>query len=110
MYGVDLTQGDTEHYRLVQKLATIAEDISTPGRHVVEAFPIMQRLPSWFPGTGFRQLAVEWKQQIRAIRDKLYDAAKETMVCTGPVRSAVRAVLKSYGRRVAASRILLSHG
>lgn len=80
VYGVDLTQGDTKHYTLAQKIAIIAEDISTPGRHVVEAFPGMQQLPHWFPGTGFKKLASVWKKQLVNIRDQLFDSARDEMV------------------------------
>ncbi|RPD64505.1 cytochrome P450 [Lentinus tigrinus ALCF2SS1-7] len=78
-YGVNLTQGDTTHHKLAQELAHIAEDISTPGQHVVEAFPFMLHIPSWTPGGGFKKLAERWKKEIAAIRDQLYDSAKETM-------------------------------
>ncbi len=80
VYGVDLTTGDKTHYKLVKKLATIAEDISTPGRHVVEAFPFLQRLPAWAPGTGFKRLAQNWKKELYGIRDRLFDSAQEEMV------------------------------
>ncbi len=78
-YGVTLTQGDTTYHQLVQKLAHIAEDISTPGRHAVEAFPYMLYLPSWAPGGGFKRLAAKWKKDLVAIRDQLYNSAKEMM-------------------------------
>ncbi|KAH9847572.1 cytochrome P450 [Lenzites betulinus] len=89
IYGLDATQGDRRYYKLVERLATIAEDISTPGRHIVEAFPSLQRLPSWFPGTGFKQLAAGWKEEIATIRDHLYDTAKETMSTNGVEESII---------------------
>ncbi|KAI0350719.1 cytochrome P450 [Trametes cingulata] len=76
VYGLDAAEGDRKYYQQVEELASISSDISTPGRHLVEAFPSMQRLPSWFPGTGYRKLAAEWKQKIASIRDYLYDSAK----------------------------------
>ncbi|EIW58796.1 cytochrome P450 [Trametes versicolor FP-101664 SS1] len=89
VYGLDPEQGERKYYKLVERLATIAEDISTPGRHIVEAFPSMQRLPSWFPGTGFMQLAATWKAEIASIRDYLYDSAKETMGTSGVKESII---------------------
>ena len=80
VYGVDLTHGDTRHYTLVKELAEIAESISTPGKHVVEAFPSMQRLPRWAPGAGFQKMAADWKKEIAHIRDQLFDTARDTMV------------------------------
>ncbi|KAI0741720.1 cytochrome P450 [Daedaleopsis nitida] len=89
VYGVDLTQGDTKHYKLAQNLASIAEDISTPGRHVVEAFPGMLQLPPWFPGTGFRKMASLWKNQLVTIRDQLFDSARDEMNVRGVKESII---------------------
>lgn len=80
VYGVDLVHGDTRHYGLVKELAEIAESISTPGKHPVEAFPSMQGLPSWAPGAGFQKLAQQWKKEIAHIRDELFDTARDKMV------------------------------
>ena len=81
---MNMTQGDTKHHQLAQELAEIAEDISTPGRHIVEALPFMLHIPSWAPGGGFKKLAEKWKKQLIAVRDQLYDSAKETMVSNPP--------------------------
>ncbi|KAI0629120.1 cytochrome P450 [Trametes polyzona] len=89
VYGLDASQGDRKYYHLVERLATIAEDISTPGRHIVEAFPSMQYLPSWFPGTGFRELAAGWKKELASIRDYLYDTAKEAMTSSSVKESVI---------------------
>lgn len=97
VYGLDPEQGERKYYKLVERLATIAEDISTPGRHIVEAFPSMQRLPSWFPGTGFMQLAATWKAEIASIRDYLYDSAKEAMVSALRTRSRTHDLIGAVG-------------
>ncbi|CDO68203.1 hypothetical protein BN946_scf184938.g55 [Trametes cinnabarina] len=83
VYGLDAAHGDKKYYKLIERLATIAEDISTPGQHVVEAFPSMRRLPSWFPGAGFKKLAASWRKEIADIRDYLYESAKEMMLTSG---------------------------
>nr|ANC28040.1 cytochrome P450 [Polyporus umbellatus] len=79
VYGTDLVQGDRRYYQLAQRLAIIAEDISTPGRHAVEAFQSLQALPSWFPGAAFKKVAAAWKQELISIRDQLYDSARDEM-------------------------------
>ncbi|KAI0714193.1 cytochrome P450 [Cerioporus squamosus] len=88
-YGVNLTQGDTIHHTLAKELAHIAEDISTPGRHVVEAFPFMLHLPPWAPGGAFKKLAARWKKELSAKRDQLYDSAKEIMEKQGVHESVI---------------------
>ncbi|KAI0774783.1 cytochrome P450 [Trametes elegans] len=89
VYGLEVTQGDDKYYKLVERLATIAEDISTPGRHIVEAFPWLKRAPSWFPGTGFRTLAATWKAELATIRNYLYDSARSEMSSRGVKESVL---------------------
>ncbi|KAI0816964.1 cytochrome P450 [Trametes gibbosa] len=89
-YGLDAAQGERKYYKLVDRLATIAGEVATPGRHIVEALPSsVLRLPSWFPGTGFKKLASGWKEEVVTIRDYLYDAAKETMKANGERESII---------------------
>ena len=103
VYGVDLTHGDTRHYELVQELAEIAESISTPGRHAVEAFPALQRLPAWAPGQAFRSLAARWKAELAHVRDQLFDSARARMVsaarCSLRHAKRVNGFVVAYRRR-----------
>ncbi|KAK1454817.1 cytochrome P450 [Colletotrichum melonis] len=46
---------------------------ATPGAFLVDVFPFPVRyLPDWVPGTGFKQLAKEWRAQMEETRDKPY--------------------------------------
>ncbi|KAI8974507.1 cytochrome P450 [Trametes punicea] len=96
VYGLDAAQGEKKYYRLAERLAIIAEKIGTPGEHVVEAFPWMQKLPSWLPGTGFRPLARTYKEEVVDIRDHLFDSAKEAMTIGGVKESMVTRLVEEH--------------
>ena len=55
------------------------------GQFLVEAFPSLQRLPSWFPGARFKRVAAAWREESLRIRDQLYTSAKEIMASTSVV-------------------------
>jgi hypothetical protein len=41
---------------------------------------LVQRLPMWFPGAGFKRKAIEWRAKIEEFVDKPYDLVKQRMV------------------------------
>ncbi|KAI0644223.1 cytochrome P450 [Trametes meyenii] len=89
VYGLDATPGDDRYYKLVERLAAITNDISTPGRHWIEAFPTLKRLPSWLPGMGTKKQAAVWKEESVSVRDRLYASAKKAMDCSGIKESVI---------------------
>lgn len=65
---------------MVERISAIGEELTVPGRYAVDAIPILERLPSWFPGAGFKRYAAEAEREISGIVDRLHDAAKVVMV------------------------------
>lgn len=76
-YGINL-KGDPGHAELMQ----IAEegpkefDIAANPGWLVNYIPIMQHLPSWFPGTTFKREAARSKEVVFGISDALFQAHK----------------------------------
>nr|BED43025.1 cytochrome P450 monooxygenase [Trametes versicolor] len=89
VYGLDVTPGDEAYYTLVERLATVTNDIATPGQFLVEAFPSLQRLPAWFPGARFKRVAAAWRAESISIRDQLYASAKDAMGSRGVNESII---------------------
>jgi len=44
-----------------------------PGRFLVEVFPWLRFIPEWFPGTGWKKVAREWRQ----LGDRMYTTGYE---------------------------------
>lgn len=44
-----------------------------PGRFLVEVFPWLRSFPDWFPGTGWKKTAREWRQ----LSDRMFNTGYE---------------------------------
>ena len=71
----------------------------TPGAYLVDVLPvrrsqshdgtmantkhccIVQYIPEWFPGAGFKRTARKWKEQVQEMVDQPHQWVKEQMVC-----------------------------
>ena len=81
IYGIEIRERDNMYHQVVERMGEIAEAIFLPGNFAVEAFPVLQYLPSWFPGAGFKTWARSAKQDIKYIADYLFDGAKAVVSC-----------------------------
>ncbi|EEB93759.1 hypothetical protein MPER_07547, partial [Moniliophthora perniciosa FA553] len=68
---------------------TLAEDgvepllvALVPGAFLVDAFPFLKHIPSWFPGAGFKKKARLWKELALKMVNEPFSAAKK-MINTG---------------------------
>lgn len=52
-------------------------------------------LPSWFPGAGFKQSAVEWKKLIEAFVNEPYEDCKQKIVSRPPFHPRSHANISS---------------
>ena len=81
VYGMELEDENNRYLSIVQKGARIFSEVVAPGRFLVELFPSLAHVPTWFPGANFKRNAILWKDDIAALRDVPYEAAIEAMVC-----------------------------
>ncbi|KAG8214153.1 cytochrome P450 [Butyriboletus roseoflavus] len=60
---------------LVEMANNVANNLSmiaTPGRFLVDIFPILRYLPEWFPGGGFHKDARRWRKMLNEAADTPY--------------------------------------
>ena len=79
-YGIELQETTDEYFNMMERVTDVAEDISVPGRYLVEAAPVFRFLPSWLPGMQFKRYAADAKRDIDAIVTTLLQRAREGMV------------------------------
>jgi hypothetical protein len=48
---------------------------------LVNYFPFLEVIPSWFPGAGWKRLAETWRQDKENMINVPYEWAKQHMVC-----------------------------
>ncbi|RDB26980.1 O-methylsterigmatocystin oxidoreductase [Hypsizygus marmoreus] len=63
-YGHKVESDDDELVPLSEEVMNITGKLVSPNRYVVDVFPILNSLPEWFPGTGFKRVAREYKDTI----------------------------------------------
>ncbi|KAI1373868.1 putative cytochrome P450 oxidoreductase OrdA-like protein [Hypoxylon crocopeplum] len=45
---------------------------AVPGAFMVDVMPFLRNLPDWFPGTGFKGIALQWEAELTDVTEKPY--------------------------------------
>ncbi|KAG2362235.1 cytochrome P450 [Suillus spraguei] len=67
---VDLANSSIEH----------SSQATTPGAFMVDIFPLLAKVPAWFPGAGFKRLAHEWRGTLEEMASAPHEFVKNQMV------------------------------
>ena len=57
VYGLDIASAKDRLSEIVDGTSAQFNDMSRPGAYIVDSFPILQFIPSWFPGGAFHKEA-----------------------------------------------------
>ncbi|KAL6698552.1 cytochrome P450 [Trichoderma pleuroticola] len=77
-YSVELYKPDPL-VKLIEQVTTETSESLTPLRWAVDTFPALQRVPDWFPGTGFKRIARRYKVNAEAAASIPLDFVKQQM-------------------------------
>lgn len=80
VYGIAVTVEDDPYISLAENATKVFTEITVPGRFIVELLPFIRHLPSWLPGMGFKRVAANWCEDVRALRNVPFEAAIKEMV------------------------------
>ena len=81
MYGYyDVTPKDDYFVGLAEKAIYRLSASAPPEASLFYTFPIIRYLPSWFPGTEFKQFALEGKKWAHERRDFPLSSVQKQMV------------------------------
>lgn len=58
----------------------IGDQISKPGRWLVNFLPWLRFIPAWVPGAGFKRAAADYKKRLSRIDEVPFAWAKEQIV------------------------------
>ncbi|KAH6906085.1 cytochrome P450 [Coprinopsis sp. MPI-PUGE-AT-0042] len=78
-YGSDNIEYNKELIQETQKFGHDFMEYSAPGKLLVSTFPSLQYLPSWFPGTGWKQPVEALRSSSGRVRSKPYIDLKQRM-------------------------------
>ncbi|KAM5539726.1 hypothetical protein V8D89_006539, partial [Ganoderma adspersum] len=72
-YGISPKDHHDEALTLAMEGVKIMSQALVPGRYLVESFPILRHIPSWFPGARFQREAAIWRHTWGLMRNKAFD-------------------------------------
>ncbi|KAJ8090311.1 hypothetical protein PM082_018907 [Marasmius tenuissimus] len=61
-YGLDVQGPDDPVIMSAERASDVATHALNPGTYMVDALPILEYVPAWFPGAGFKRKAREWNR------------------------------------------------
>ncbi|KAF7368174.1 Cytochrome P450 [Mycena venus] len=78
-YGIKVLPSDDPYIQMVEKAMHDLSNASIPGAFLVDTFPSLKYVPSWFPGTGFKRKAKEWRKVVREVLEKPFHETKRNI-------------------------------
>ncbi|KAF8582288.1 cytochrome P450 [Ramaria rubella] len=63
-YGYEVKSEHDYFLELAQATMKIGSAASAPGKWLVDSWPVLRFLPSWFPGASFKRKAAQWAHQM----------------------------------------------
>ncbi|KAJ7625703.1 cytochrome P450 [Roridomyces roridus] len=78
-YGIEALPSDDPYVELADEAMRGLAAGNVPGVWLVDIFPILKYLPSWFPGAGFKRKALEWRGWARGMMDVPFAETKRQM-------------------------------
>ncbi|KAJ7731625.1 cytochrome P450 [Mycena metata] len=68
-YGIDVLPARDPYLSLAEQAVESGAEASIPGRFLVDVFPLLKYIPSWFPGAEFKRKAKEWRKISHALQE-----------------------------------------
>ena len=79
-YGIAVRESDDPYISVADVALDGALEAALPGAFLVDTFPILKYVPSWFPGAGFQKKAARWRQAVNAMAEKPFRHVQEQLV------------------------------
>jgi len=98
VYGYDLKNGiDDPILRLATDAIDEAKKVYHLGALALNTFPVLLKIPRWFPGGGFHDYAEKYKKMTHEMRDRPFDNAMDEMKDGKAKASLVHDMTERYG-------------
>ncbi|KZV81301.1 cytochrome P450, partial [Exidia glandulosa HHB12029] len=97
-YGYEVKTDDDEFVALAKDALRVFHTAAQPG-WIVDVFPSLRFLPSWFPFATFKRKAVEWRKVVEASRQRTLDWTR-TQIEAGTAAPSFAAQLLADSERM----------
>ena len=82
VFGIDVADDGDEIMAIVEAALEWVGETFTPGKYLIDALPILQHVPTWFPGATVQRLIVQWRSTITRLKEEPYRRVKVAMAST----------------------------
>ena len=79
-YGIAVQESDDPYISIAEEALKGINEAGIPGTFLVDLFPILKYIPSWFPGAGFQKKAARWREVTRIMAEKPFRHVQEQLV------------------------------
>ena len=79
-YGIKVQESGDSYISLATEVMRRASEAAIPGTYLVDLFPILAYVPSWFPGAGFKKKAAQWRKLNATLTEKPFRYVHEQLV------------------------------
>ncbi|TBU23430.1 cytochrome P450 [Dichomitus squalens] len=91
-YGIEVVDEQDPYVAAVERGVASFNEAFVPGAFLVETFPVLKKLPDWFPGAGFKRTAAAWKKIAHNMRDAPFEKMMKSWM-TGEAESSIATTL-----------------
>lgn len=70
------------------------------GRFLVDYLPILKKFPSWLPGMGWKRKGLQWRSEVNALYQELWDEVKARKDEDEAHPSLVRTLMKNHMHQI----------
>jgi hypothetical protein len=81
-YGLQIEETNDPYIQHIEEVLDAIGEAAIPGRYLVDLFPIMKHIPSWFPGAGWKRKAAYYKRMNDMVSQDTYETVKRDLVRT----------------------------
>ena len=79
-YGISVQESDDPYISIAEEAIKGLAEAGIPGAFLVDLFPILKYVPSWFPGAGFQRKAAHWREATNTMAEKPFRHVQEQLV------------------------------
>ena len=79
-YGIKVQESGDRYISIAEEVNKAGSEVAVPGAFLVDLFPILVYVPSWFPGAGFKKKAAHWRKLGEILTEKPFRYVQEQLV------------------------------
>ncbi|KAJ7065512.1 cytochrome P450 [Mycena amicta] len=97
IYGIKIRDEGDPYVLKIEEAMHGLSVASMPGAFLVDTFPVLKYVPSWFPGAGFKRRAARWRKVTQEVLELPFEETRKNMMLGTAVHSFASSHLQKLG-------------